>query len=205
MPGIMIKALVPFRMGAEPEQVFEDTGASVIFNATPFRYSFSLRGLRMQPVGTYLVDGVSYGLVRDEWGVLWYSPDTGYGITEGLPEAGQASLGFGWAVGGYKKILDKGKNVGIHGERHARTAVGLTGNSEEKDLLMYLLVVEGEERARPGFTSREVALLMERLGVSEALNLDGGDSSLLWIRGNSVYRGGRRRIACYLTVYTDEP
>jgi hypothetical protein len=215
-PEIRIQALKPVSRGMSAERAFELSGADVLINATPFRYTFGLDGLRMQPVGAYVVDGVSYGRARKDWGVLWRDDEGELRLTVGLPEGARVD----WAVGGYKKIIEGGKNIGIHGERHARTALGLTAGAAEdtaegaagdvnreiegdgkgarSEPLLYILVVEGETRERPGLTSREVALLMEPLGVREAFNLDGGDSSLLWIRGKEVYRGGRRRMACYL-------
>lgn len=193
----LIKPLPPFKNGAGPGEVFEETGAVVIINATPFRYTFGFPVPRREPVGVWIVDGLSYSPPHDDWGVLWCGKGGVYHITEGLPADAEPL----WAAGGYLKIIEKGRNVGIHGDRHARTAVGLAEGGRK----IYILVVEGEERNLPGLTSRELALFMEKLGVREALNLDGGDSSLLWIEGNSVYRGGRRQVACYLMIRFNEP
>lgn len=75
--------------------------------------------------------------------------------------------------------------------RTARTAVGLT-----KDGGYVLVSIDGR---RPGYSSgatlTELAVTMRELGVIEALNLDGGGSTTLWLKGHTVNRpsDGRER------------
>jgi exopolysaccharide biosynthesis protein len=73
--------------------------------------------------------------------------------------------------------------------RAARTAVGIT-----KDNKLLLVTVDGlprdksarDERSSIGVTLEELAELMINLGAVEAMNLDGGGSSTMWIDGKVV-------------------
>ena len=66
---------------------------------------------------------------------------------------------------------------------HPRTAAGYTADG---DLL--LLVVDGRQGESRGVDLTELATLMLELGAVEALNLDGGGSSALSVRGRLVNR-----------------
>lgn len=74
--------------------------------------------------------------------------------------------------------------------RHPRTAIGWN------DRWLYLVVVDGRRQGlSAGMTFPELAALMVRLGCTEALNLDGGGSSTLWLGGRvmNVPSDGRER------------
>ena len=129
--------------------------------------------------------------------MLWQDLQGRLHITDGLAQPEQAR----WAVGGYEPILIDGENIGIHGSRDARTAVGLG----RKGRFLYLVVVEGDECGRRGLTSRETAALAARLGAYQAMNFDGGDSAFLLIAGDGghrryAYRGDRYTMACFFVV-----
>ena len=62
--------------------------------------------------------------------------------------------------------------------RHPRTALGTTGRRET-----VLLVVDGRQQASRGTSLAETAHILQRLGCREAINLDGGGSSTLVVRG----------------------
>jgi len=70
--------------------------------------------------------------------------------------------------------------------RNARTAVGLSANND-----ILFVVVEGKKgrsrRTRKrGATYQELARLMQDLGAVEAIGLDGGGSSTMYIKGREV-------------------
>ena len=69
--------------------------------------------------------------------------------------------------------------------RHPRTAVGVT-----KDGLLILFVCEGRGMTDgvAGMTFAEEAAVMESLGCTEALNLDGGGSSCLLVEGKETIK-----------------
>jgi len=61
---------------------------------------------------------------------------------------------------------------------HPRTAAGRTADGR-----LILMVVDGRQPASRGVNLEELALLMRSVGAVDALNLDGGGSSALVVRG----------------------
>ncbi len=144
----------------------------------------------------------------------------------GVPEVwGESALQLGWAVhgaepdgvteavGGFPELLDGGRRVGdlevtarpaFAASRHPRTAVGYRGSSATG----WLVVVDGrQEGYSEGMTLPELTELLEALGTSEALNLDGGGSSVMVLRGRAASRPsdteGERPVVNGLVVRRD--
>lgn len=98
----------------------------------------------------------------------------------------------GWAEASFKNVLTSGplliladtlqsfNNDSFNQNRHPRSAVAVTG---DKRLLM--LAVDGRSFQGYGMTIPETAKLLDNLGAQFALNLDGGGSTTMWIRGES--------------------
>ena len=61
---------------------------------------------------------------------------------------------------------------------HPRTAIGIDRDTGQ----LLLLVVDGRQDLSRGLTMKELAALFQRLGAEDALNLDGGGSSILVAR-----------------------
>ncbi len=98
---------------------------------------------------------------------------------------------------GGPRLLEKGQIVvknSLYSEdfggdvfgRNARTAVGLSRNNE-----IILVVIEGRtfrprRSKRRGATYQELAQLMQDLGAVEAIGLDGGGSSSMYVKGRGM-------------------
>ena len=67
------------------------------------------------------------------------------------------------------------------GGRNPRTAVGYT-----KDNHLIMLTADGREGASIGLTLMELANLMKELGCVNAMNLDGGGSTVMYVNGKVV-------------------
>ena len=67
------------------------------------------------------------------------------------------------------------------GGRNPRTAIGYT-----KDNHLIMLTADGREGASIGLTLNELAKLMKQLGCENAMNLDGGGSTVMYINGRVV-------------------
>ena len=67
------------------------------------------------------------------------------------------------------------------GGRNPRTAIGYT-----KDNHLILLTADGREGSSIGLTLMELAHLMKELGCVNAMNLDGGGSTVMYIKGKIV-------------------
>jgi exopolysaccharide biosynthesis protein len=129
-------------------------------------------------------------------------------------QAGQAaqlteSLGFPGAVdvlggtpvliqGGVQQIQDLYCGDSFC-DRQPRTAVGVTGDGR-----MLLVVVDGRQPGYSvGMTLKELADLMQSLGAQNAINLDGGGSSTMWVNGvlaNRPSDGFQRGVGSALVV-----
>lgn len=111
------------------------------------------------------------------------------------PDLGGASA----AIGGGPILIKDGKlTVGPDKVRHPRTAVGMNDDS------IFWVVVDGRQpELSIGMSVFELASKMLELGCSEAVNLDGGGSSTMWLDGkvmNSPSDGRQRSVANALVL-----
>lgn len=67
------------------------------------------------------------------------------------------------------------------GGRNPRTAIGYTKNND-----LILIAVDGREGSSIGMTLNELAYLMKSLGCVNAINLDGGGSTVMYVNGQIV-------------------
>lgn len=116
------------------------------------------------------------------------------------------------AVGGGPRLIADGRVVvdqqqirerfpdGFDTTRHPRSAVGITA-----DNTLVLMVVDGRQPDRSrGVSLQELADLMLSAGCVDAMNLDGGGSSTIWIDGAMANfpsdRGGPRTVTNTLVI-----
>jgi hypothetical protein len=100
-------------------------------------------------------------------------------------------------MGGWPRVVTDGRSVAAEADavegtfprfsaqRHPRTAVAMTRDSTT----LLLVVVDGRPResgGSVGMTLVELADFLVRIGAWQALNLDGGGSSTLWVRDRVV-------------------
>jgi len=95
------------------------------------------------------------------------------------------------ALGGLPRLLRAGK-VAVETDReggkhfsevrHPRTAIGFSADSSK----VFLVTVDGRQEHSLGMTLYELADFMHSLGCAEALNLDGGGSTTMVVRGKIV-------------------
>ena len=77
-------------------------------------------------------------------------------------------------------------------DRHPRSCIGL-----EADGTVVLIVVDGRQDHAAGMSFRELAYLCRQLGMTDALNLDGGGSSTLWVRGEGIVNSVSDRLLVF--------
>lgn len=122
--------------------------------------------------------------------------------TATVPDLRGASM----AVSGGPILVQGGKALRVTsnkaGDRHPRTAFGWNEGS------FFFVQVDGRQPDLSiGMTLRELADYMVRLGCEQAMNLDGGGSSTLWLNGrvmNSPCYGHERPIGNCLAVVRKE-
>jgi len=100
-----------------------------------------------------------------------------------------------WEAEGIKPDVAQG--------RAPRTAVGITGRR------LVIVTVDGRQSGvSVGMTLAELADFMLEMGCADALNLDGGGSSCMWVRGTVQNRpsdGRERPVANALMVFSTAP
>ena len=84
-------------------------------------------------------------------------------------------------IGGHALLVDNGqtvaytKDLSALGGVRARTAAGISKDGKT----VYIVAVEGRTTASKGITLGNLSLLMTKLGVWKAVNLDGGGSTTM--------------------------
>ena len=108
------------------------------------------------------------------------------------------------AISGGPTLVRQGKPFPINGSqaRHPRSAIGWNDSS------FFLVVVDGRQPSLSvGMSLGELATYMINLGCDEAMNLDGGGSSTMWVYGqviNSPCQGHERPMANALVLSRKE-
>ncbi len=100
-------------------------------------------------------------------------------------EEGQAHRGVDHAIGGFPSLIEGGSPAihddlydGFAQRRHPRTALGTTAEGT-----ILLVVVDGRSSMGAGLDLAELTALLQELGAVDAVNLDGGGSSTMWVEG----------------------
>ncbi len=156
---------------------------------------FSPEGL---PLGTEVVAGQTRRLLSRP-AFAWHPARRPW---VGVPAPrGDSSVVLGWemprfqsdgateVISGFPLLLSGGNRVGdlevserpgFAAERHPRTAIGIDVDGG----LLWIVVVDGRQPAHSvGMTLPELASLFQALEVDEAINLDGGGSSVMILNG----------------------
>jgi hypothetical protein len=146
------------------------------------------RGNNAIPPGGYVLSG--HGRGREALRAVFRQGDKVTLRMRLVPDSGDAR----WetvrqVIGGGPRLLTDGVYVGgegfqppFVGRRHPRTAIGRLADGR-----IILVVVGGRQPYHSlGMTLPELAFTLRRLGVTDALNLDGGGSSTLVVRGTVV-------------------
>ncbi|MDR7523251.1 MAG: phosphodiester glycosidase family protein [Armatimonadota bacterium] len=160
-------------------------GAEVIVSGSAVEQIVDGRGNSPIPPGGYVLSG--HGRGRGALLTAFKPGDRVALRMRLLPSSGDPR----WAhvrhiFGGGPRLLADGQFVGGEGfrpwlveRRHPRTAIGRLGDGR-----IILVVVGGRQPYHSlGMTLLELAVLMRQLGATDALNLDGGGSSTLVVRG----------------------
>lgn len=129
--------------------------------------------------------------------------------SRGLRKAGDLPAWMNVVVSGSPALVRDGQLVGYRHPRHAlyrnpRTAIGVSKDGST----LFLLVVDGREGSAQGMTCRESATVLREHGAWNAINLDGGGSSALFIEneGGIVNHTGEseRPVVNHLGFFFDD-
>ena len=183
-PGLRWLVSAPGDRGQSIDRMPVTAGALASLNASFFDRNFVPRGLTVS-------QGQAWAPVLAPDNSPWLACDAAQrcriqsSATDRLP-AGAYSVvaGTPWLVraGQARTASDDAACVALCARTHPRTAVGLAGGGR------WLIWVLAEGRRPPvaGLTLTQLAEVMHGLGVQDAINLDGGGSSTLWLHGRAV-------------------
>ena len=109
-------------------------------------------------------------------------------------------------IGGNTWLVQNGNVNPDNGDRHPRTAVGFNQDSTQ----FFMFVVDGRQPGLSiGMSYKELGDYMKTWGVHQGLNLDGGGSSTMVVRGAIVNSpsdiGGERSVANSLLLVSTAP
>ena len=134
--------------------------------------------------------------------------DVSYEPVEGEPKSWLLAQDI---VGGAGLLIRDGRDIedwsierfnqGFAENRHPRTMIGTAA-----DNTIWLVTVDGRQpELSVGMTLVELRALAHRLGLVNALNLDGGGSTTMWVQGQVVNRPsdptGPRKVSDALLVH----
>ncbi len=201
--GIAVRGTRPEERGATVPAWAERVGVDVAVNGNFFT-----------PGNFAEIDGWAAGD-----GQRWGGADHGYVAAVAFGPgrvdtwAHEEELGHFWGdwtqqiVSGHPTLVAEGQVRDNQGDgtlcpRHPRTAVGF---SEDWRTLIIAVVDGRDAPSAVGMTCLELAQVMAFIGARNAVNLDGGGSSTLWIRGRGVVNrpsdGRPRTVSTHFGVY----
>ncbi|MFH1529414.1 MAG: phosphodiester glycosidase family protein [Pseudomonadota bacterium] len=149
--------------------------------------------------GFFAAGCAALDLIKINGQVLVYAhidddPRRGFGVTaDGAPIFASIPAWTDWpeawhGITGHPNLVTDGEvdiwpwaDSGFFTSRHPRTALGL-----REDGVVLLVTVDGRTAAGEGMTEPELAQHMIWLGAMQAINLDGGGSTTMWVDGMSV-------------------
>jgi hypothetical protein len=152
-------------------------------NATPFDVVHSREGEPVKNVGIVISGGELLSPASRAYDALVFYRD-GKAAVAKQSDIGENIAGIENAVGGFHQILDSGETTERargREQRHPRSAAGVSANGNT----LYLLVIDGRRAGSEGATEEETALILRALGSHDGINLDGGGSAALALRGEN--------------------
>jgi exopolysaccharide biosynthesis protein len=187
-----------------------DYGCVAGINANPFDRITRRAGEPLTVVGIAMTEGSLVAAPDPRYDALVLYRDGSAAILSQADLDEAALAGVRNAVGGFRVTLRDGaiaeRLLNRTGKgpppRHPRSAAGLSADGR----ILYLLAVDGRRLGSVGATEREIAIILQRLGADDGLNLDGGGSTTLALRygdgnirpANTPVSGKERNVAACL-------
>jgi len=162
----------------------EQAGAHMAINGSFFDTRAGGSVVFMRVNGEVIAEGApNRQLYTENGGLAWNRPNEP--VIMKRPEEG-------WVEATFENVLTSGplllladtlqsfNNDSFNQNRHPRTAVAVTGDNR-----LLLITIDGRSFQGYGMTIPETAELLANLGAEFALNLDGGGSTTMWIKGKT--------------------
>jgi hypothetical protein len=167
-------------LSAKVSSFVSANGLTAGINAAPFDISTSKEGQPIKNVGIVISDGKQIAPANPRYDAIVFYTDRKAAIVS--QSAIKSTENIVNAVGGFHHILVDGEPAERTLSRESRAPRSAAGISADGQYL-YLLVIDGRRMGSAGGTEKETALLLLALGSWNGINLDGGGSSALALRG----------------------
>jgi len=167
-------------LSAKVSSFVSANGLTAGINAAPFDIASSKENQPIKNVGIVISDGKQIAPANSRYDALVFFKDGKAAIVN--QSAIKSTENIVNAVGGFHHILVNGEPAERTLKRESRdprSAAGISANGE----YLYLLVIDGRRAESVGSTEKETAMLLLALGSWNGLNLDGGGSTALALRG----------------------
>jgi len=153
----------------------------------PLYYS---TGMALDLMGLAVSNGETYSQPNRHYSYFYQTRDGRFDVGQG-----KAPKNIRHAVAGFGRLIDNGKvRPTEDGKLHPRSAIGY---DPKRNVLIFLVVDGRQPGVSEGASRRELAEWLRARGATEALNLDGGGSSMLAIRQGKKVRIVNRPVGMF--------
>lgn len=181
-------------------QFLRDSGATLAVNASPFKAPLTQLLPQRSIVGLFINQGYLISPAISRYSALCFEKQGQQWIPSIISDQTLYPPQTELALGGFFTILQSGQIQRMPAcSLDARTAIGI---SQDKRYLFILYVEGNNKKESIGLTYEESALILQAAGAWDALQMDGGGSSSLSIRGKSITGKLHRRGANILGFAT---
>ncbi len=164
--------------GLKLKNFAKDTESFICVNTSPFTKTGSGKKTL---AGIHKADGKVFSPPQKKYSALALKKETNGSLKAFVLENQDKQIleDFDYAFGGFFTILlDGHKKEFSYESKDSRTAIGTSKDGKT----LFILVVEGEFPFKScGLSYPDCALILQNLGASDALEMDGGSSSALFI------------------------
>jgi hypothetical protein len=202
VPGVRFESTATAQRKRTPSSFAKLIGAQAAINGDFFSYTdYSTSGLSAG-------SGVAWTDTKDTTSSGTFAFDKDSARVELTKPSLVVPFDKAWmrgVVSGHPSILAAGTVVNntstLCTARHPRTAVGLSADGKK----VFMVVVDGRSTTSRGMTCGELGTLMKGLGASDAMNLDGGGSSAMYVAGIGIVSkpsdGSERVVGNHLALF----
>lgn len=165
----------------------------VAVNTTPFD---NTKAKTYNPIGIIINEGQSIypAVKRDDYAALaFYKDKTGYSAKVVAPQnlLEDSSNPCVYAAGGFFPILQDGNLIPHMILRRSRTVAGVS--QDGKTLFLFAVTSRNNPKDNKGLSYDECALILQKLGCSDAMNFDGGHSTALCLNAKYARKPSLQR------------
>lgn len=170
--------------GETAKQYSDKYDAELVVNASGFK-DVGGHGSGGQVNGSLIIDGIEYGNPRnsDHWKLVGINNERLYITNEKETDTST----YKWGIEFFPALIVNGEDVvdGTYGMGiQPRTAIGQAKNGD-----FLILVVDGRQIGYSlGCTVADCKDLLSKYGAYQAINLDGGSSSIMYYKGEKITR-----------------